>query len=55
MEFWRSSKYICYTVSPTLARGRKHPFSETLCSLVLLRILDDGQSLKPINSNPDMC
>lgn len=53
MEFWRNSK--CITVSPALTRGQKHPFSETLRSLVLLRILDDGQSVKPMNSNPDMC
>jgi hypothetical protein len=55
MEFWRNSKCMCYTVSPAFTRGRKHPFSETLCSLVLLRILDDGQSPKLNNSNPDMC
>jgi hypothetical protein len=55
MEFWRNSKCMCYTVSPALTRGRKHPLSETLRSLVLLRIPDDGRSPNPINSNPDMC
>jgi hypothetical protein len=53
MEFWRYflSAYVCYTVSLTLTRGRKHPFSETLCALVLLRIPDDGQNPKHMNCN----